>query len=173
MSAPSLSSKSPSPVQSNIADGVPRAASSARRNTPIELAPQPGGPTAPVQFITYLSSVKLDGDDFKRHIEGNYVTEIVPSPDGNWVFFKEQHKLYVAPFPKVGKTVKLSSTETGVPVKNVSTASGDWLAWSPDSKTVQWTLGENFYEQSIDNVFRSLTKEEKPPAPRQTNTNRK
>ncbi|MDT7690179.1 MAG: hypothetical protein QOE46_2938 [Acidobacteriota bacterium] len=127
-----------------------------------------GGPTEPAKFITYLSSVKLDGDDFKRHIEGNYVTEIVPSPDGNWVFFKEQHKLYVAPLPKVGKTVRLSSTETGVPVKNVSNASGDWLAWSPDSKTVQWTLGENFYEQSLDNIFRSLAKEEKTPAPRRT-----
>ncbi|HJQ30802.1 MAG TPA: amidohydrolase family protein [Pyrinomonadaceae bacterium] len=128
----------------------------------------PSGPNEPAKFITYLSSVKLDGDDFKRHIEGNYVTEIVPSPDGNWVFFKEQHKLYVAPFPKVGKTVKLSSTETGVPVKNVSTASGDWLAWSPDSKSVEWTLGENFYEQSLDNIFRALAKDEKQPAPRRT-----
>jgi imidazolonepropionase-like amidohydrolase/Tol biopolymer transport system component len=127
-----------------------------------------GGPTAPAQFITYLSSVKLDGDDSKRHIEGSMVTEIVPSPDFKWVFFKEQHKLYVAPFPQVGKTVRLSSTETGVPVKSVSSASGDWLAWSPDSKAVQWTLGENFYEQSLENIFKALAKDEKPPAPRQT-----
>jgi imidazolonepropionase-like amidohydrolase len=127
-----------------------------------------GGPTAPTQFITYLSSVKLDGDDFKRHIEGPMVTEIVPSPDFKWVFFKEQHKLYVAPFPQVGKTVRLSSTETGVPVKNVSTASGDWLAWSPDSKAVQWTLGENFYEQTLENIFKALAKDEKTPVPRQT-----
>lgn len=127
-----------------------------------------GGPTEPAKFITYLSSVKLDGDDARRHIEGNYVTEIVPSPDGNWVFFKELHKLYVAPFPKVGKTVRLSSTETGVPVRPVSAASGDWLAWSADGKTVGWTLGENFYEQSLDNVLRSLAKDEKAPAPQQT-----
>ncbi len=127
-----------------------------------------GGPNEPAKFITYLSSVKLGGDDFKRHIEGNYVTEIVPSPDGNWVFFKEQHKLYVAPFPRVGKTVRLSSTETGVPVRPVSAASGDWLAWSPDSKSVQWTLGENFYEQSLDNIFRALAKDEKAPRPRRT-----
>jgi imidazolonepropionase-like amidohydrolase/Tol biopolymer transport system component len=127
-----------------------------------------GGGTAPVQFITYLSSVKLDGDDSKRHIEGPMVTEIVPSPDFKWVFFKEQHKLYVAPFPQVGKTVRLSSTETGVPVKSVSSASGDWLSWSTDSKSVQWTLGENFYEQSLENIFKALAKDEKAPAPRQT-----
>ncbi|HEX8722206.1 MAG TPA: hypothetical protein VF736_16450, partial [Pyrinomonadaceae bacterium] len=127
-----------------------------------------GGPTEPAKFITYLSSVKLGGDDARRHIEGNYVTEIVPSPDGDWVFFKEQHKLYVAPFPRVGKTVRLSSTETGVPVRPVSAASGDWLAWSPDSRSVQWTLGENFYEQSLENILRSLAKDEKAPAPRRT-----
>ncbi|HEU4595946.1 MAG TPA: amidohydrolase family protein [Pyrinomonadaceae bacterium] len=125
-------------------------------------------PTEPTKFITYLSSVKLGGDDFKRHVEANYVTEIIPSPDHNWVAFKEQHKLYVAPFAKVGKTVKLSSTETGVPVKTVSTISGDWLAWSPDSKAVQWTLGENFYEQSLENVLKQLAAGEKPPAPRKT-----
>ncbi len=85
-------------------------------------------PSEPTKFITYLSSVKLDGDDFKRHIEANYVTEIIPSPDHRWVAFKELHKIYVAPFAQVGKTVKLSSTETGVPVKTVSNASGDWLA---------------------------------------------
>ncbi|HVF42513.1 MAG TPA: amidohydrolase family protein, partial [Pyrinomonadaceae bacterium] len=127
-----------------------------------------GGPTAPAQFVTYLSSVKLDGDDAKRHIEGPMVTEIVPSPDFKWVFFKEQHKLYVAPFPQVGKSVRLSSTETGVPVKSVSSASGDWLSWSPDCRAVQWTLGENFYEQTRENIFKALAKDEKPPAPRQT-----
>jgi imidazolonepropionase-like amidohydrolase/Tol biopolymer transport system component len=125
-------------------------------------------PTEPTKFITYLSSVKLNGDDFKRHVEANYVTEIIPSPDHQWVAFKEQHKLYVAPFAKVGKTVKLSSTETGVPVKTVSNTSGDWLAWSPDSKAVQWTLGENFYEQSLDNVYKQLAAGEKTPAPRKT-----
>jgi imidazolonepropionase-like amidohydrolase/Tol biopolymer transport system component len=125
-------------------------------------------PTEPTKFITYLSSVKLGGDDFKRHIEANYVTEIIPSPDHQWVAFKELHKLYVAPFAKVGKTVKLSSTETGVPVKTISNTSGDWLAWSADGKSVQWTLGENFYEQSLENIFRALAKDENTPAPRRT-----
>ena len=131
-----------------------------------------GGPGAspaePAKAITYLSSVKLSGDDSKRHIEGPNIGEIIPSPDFKWVFFKELHKLYVAPFPKIGKTVKLSSTETGVPVKNVSNDSGDWLAWSPDSNSVQWTLGENFYEQSLDNIFKQLAKDEKAPAPKKT-----
>jgi imidazolonepropionase-like amidohydrolase/Tol biopolymer transport system component len=114
---------------------------------------------------TYLSSVKLTGDDYKPHIESKYAAEIIPSPDSRWVFFKELHKLYLAPFPRTGKTVKLGATESIVPVKTVSTASGDWLGWSADSKTVQWTLGENFYEQSLDNIFKQVAKDEKAPEP--------
>jgi imidazolonepropionase-like amidohydrolase/Tol biopolymer transport system component len=113
-----------------------------------------------------LSSVKLTGDDYKSHIESKYAAELVPSPDQQWVAFKELHKLYVAPFPKTGKNLKLSASETVVPVKLVSAASGDWLAWSADSKSVQWTTGENFYEQSLENIFKPLAKDEKAPEPK-------
>ena len=117
---------------------------------------------------TLLSSVKLTGDDYRSHIESKYAAELVPSPDLQWVAFKELHKLYVAPFPKTGKSLRLSATETGVPVTLVSAQSGDWLAWSRDSKTVQWTLGENLHEQTLDNLFKPLAKDEKAPAPVQT-----
>lgn len=128
----------------------------------------PQNPTQPAQFITYLSSVKLGGDDQKRHIEANYVTEIIPSPDQRWLAFRELQKLYVAPFPKTGKTLKLSSSETIVPVKPISKEAGDWINWSTDGKSVQWTLGENFYEQSLENIHRQLAKDEKGPEPRRT-----
>ncbi|HXG64934.1 MAG TPA: amidohydrolase family protein [Blastocatellia bacterium] len=117
---------------------------------------------------THLSSVKLSGDDYQSHIESKYASEIIPSPDQNWVAFKELHKIYLAPFPKTGKSLKLSATDTIVPVKTVSAQSGDWIAWSADSKAVQWTLGENFYEQTLDNVFRQLAKDEKAPEPKAT-----
>ncbi|MFY9609184.1 MAG: amidohydrolase family protein [Blastocatellia bacterium] len=117
---------------------------------------------------TYLSSVKLTGDDYKQHVESKYAAEMVPSPDGRWVAFKELHKLYVAPFPLTGKMLKLSATDTIVPVKPIFTKSGDWLAWSRDSKLVEWTLGEDFYQQSLENAFKQLAKDEKAPEPKAT-----
>lgn len=117
---------------------------------------------------TYLSSVKLTGDDYKQHVESKYAAEMVPSPDGRWIAFKELHKLYVAPLPLTGKMLKLSATDTIVPVKTISTKSGDWLAWSRDGKMVEWTLGENFYQQSLESVFRQLAKDEKAPEPAST-----
>ena len=127
----------------------------------------PAPPTAPAQFITYLCSVKLSRRRLQApHRRQSSPPRSCPRPTCKWVSFKELHKLYVAPFPQAGKTVKLSSTETIVPVKTVSQDSGDWLAWSPDSKSVQWTLGENFYEQSARQLStRQLAKDEKPPAP--------
>ena len=117
---------------------------------------------------TYLSSVKLTGDDYKQHVESKYAAEMVPSPDGRWLAFKELHKLYVAPFPMTGKLLKLSATDTIVPVKTISAKSGDWLTWSRDSKAVQWTLGEHFYEQSLESIFKQLAKDEKPAEPKAT-----
>ncbi|HEX8071465.1 MAG TPA: amidohydrolase family protein [Pyrinomonadaceae bacterium] len=128
----------------------------------------PAGPGAPANILTYLSSVKLSGDDYKRHVESRFGAELAPSPDLDWVFFKELHKLYLAPFPKTGKLLKLNSGESILPVKTVSLNSGDWLSWSPDGKTLQWTLGENFYEQTVENVLKQLGKDEKAPEPAAT-----
>jgi imidazolonepropionase-like amidohydrolase/Tol biopolymer transport system component len=132
----------------------------------LESPPAPTPPTQPANIFSALSSVKISGDDYKRHVEARFATEIVPSPDHNWVFFKELHKLYLAPFPRTGKTLKMNSTETILPVKSISKNSGDWLAWSPDGKSVQWTLGENFYEQTLAEINRQLAKDEKPAEPK-------
>jgi len=135
----------------------------------LESPPAPATPPGqPATIFSALSSVKISGDDYKRHVEARFATEISPSPDHNWVFFKELHKLYLAPFPRTGKTLKMNSTETILPVKSISKNSGDWLTWSPDSKSVQWTLGENFYEQTLDEINRQLAKDEKPVEPKAT-----
>ena len=128
----------------------------------------PPAPGAPANILTFLSSVKVSGDDYKRHVEARFTAEIVPSPDLQWVFFKELHKLYLAPFPHTGKLLKLNSGESILPVKTISLDSGDWIAWSPDSKSVQWTLGENFYEQTTANVMQPAAKDDKPVAPSKT-----
>jgi len=133
----------------------------------MESKPVPQGPGS-VHIHTYLSSVKLSGDDYRQHIEAKYAAEIAPSPDYNWVFFKELHKLYVAPFAKTGKMIKLGAADNSVSVKPVSAGSGDWLAWSRDGKSVQWTAGEFFYEQSLDNILKDLAKDEKGPEPQAT-----
>ncbi len=135
----------------------------------MESPPVPASsPTAPANIVSFVSSVKLSGDDYRRHVEAKFASEIVPSPDMQWIAFKELHKVYLAPFPQTGRTVKLSATEAIVPIRNLSQKSGDWLTWSADSRTVAWTYGENFNEVRLDDVFRQPSGSsisDVPPAP--------
>ena len=103
---------------------------------------------------TLLTSIKLDGTDRRRLVQNERGEEIVPSPDGRWVAFKELHNVYVAPLPRAGgDPVKIEAKDAGVPVKRLSRYGGDWLDWRPDSKAVTWVLGPALYRQSLADAY--------------------
>ncbi|HEX9727749.1 MAG TPA: amidohydrolase family protein [Gemmatimonadales bacterium] len=102
---------------------------------------------------TVLSSVALDGTDLTILATNERAEEMVPSPDGRWLAFKELHVVYVAPLPVVGGPVKIEAHGAGIPVRQLSNYSGDWLDWRPDSRALTWTLGPAFYRQTLDAAF--------------------
>ncbi|MEZ4952805.1 MAG: hypothetical protein R2825_04425 [Saprospiraceae bacterium] len=91
-----------------------------------------------------VESVDLNGEDKKEHFDGKYSQRYVISPDNEWVAWSELFKVYVAPFPKTGKKVGLTSSTKAVPVAQVAKDAGINIHWSPDSKTLHWTLGRVF-----------------------------
>jgi Tol biopolymer transport system component/imidazolonepropionase-like amidohydrolase len=110
---------------------------------------------------TMLSSTKLDGTDYRQHVSNKTAEEIIPSPDGKWVAFKELHNAYVAPLPMAGaKAINVSANETNVPVKRLTKIAGEWLNWSSDSKTLTWAFGTSFYRQTLEKIY-SEAKENK------------
>lgn len=111
---------------------------------------------------TMLSSVKLDGTDYRQHMANKAAEEIIPSPDGKWVAFKELHNAYIAPLPKAGiKALNISASETSVPVKKLTKVAGEWLNWTSDSKSVTWSFGTTFYRQTLDKIYAETTSESK------------
>ncbi len=102
---------------------------------------------------TALSTVKVDGTDLKQLAVNERAEEMVPSPDGRWVAFKELHNVYVAPLPRTGQPVTLEAKQAGVKVIQLSRYGGDWLAWRADSRAVTWTLGPVVYEQTLDAAY--------------------
>ncbi len=103
---------------------------------------------------TVLTSVQLNGTDKRRHIKNEYAEEIILSPDGQWVAFKELHNVYVAPFPKAGgEPHEIKRAGSGVPVKQLTQYGGDWLLWTPDSRYVTFTLGNAFYKQEVEKAY--------------------
>ncbi len=104
--------------------------------------------------VTFLTSVKLDGTDERRLMENERAEEIVPSPDGRWVAFKELHNVYVAPLPMAGgDPLKIEAESAGVPVKKLTRFGGDWIDWSADGEMVSYVLGPTVYRHRLETVF--------------------
>jgi imidazolonepropionase-like amidohydrolase/Tol biopolymer transport system component len=103
---------------------------------------------------TYLTSIELDGNAERHLMENQRADEIVPSPDGRWVAFKELHNVYVAPLPKAGgEPLSLEGSSSSVPVKKLTRYGGDWIAWSADSRSVSYVLGPTVYRHDLDEIF--------------------
>ncbi len=98
---------------------------------------------------TVLASVALDGTDRRTVARNRTAEEMVPSPDGRWIAFKEAHNVWVAPLPDVFGGATVAGTGSGVRVVQFTKYGGDWLDWSPDSRMVTWALGPAFYRHLV------------------------
>ncbi len=100
-----------------------------------------------------FKSVKPDGSDEKVIFNTQYTNQFVPSPDNRWIAFTELYKVYIAPMPMPGQSIGLSANTKAVPVAQVARDAGINLHWSADSKTLHWTLGEEYFSEPLTNRF--------------------
>lgn len=116
-----------------------------------------------------LKSVNLNGQQLRSIVKTKYGNRLVLSPDNKWIAFSHLHKVYVAPVPPAGKTVEIDNKTKIVPVSQVAKDAGVNLHWSPDSKKVHWTLGEEYFSNKISDRFTFLENSpEKVPAMTET-----
>lgn len=110
-------------------------------------------------------SVNLAGADKRTHFTSKYTNRFVPSPDNKWIAFNELHKAYVAVFPESGNSIDLSASTTAVPVAPLTKDAGINLHWTKNSKTICWTLGEQYFANDLTSRFMFLegSKSELPP----------
>ncbi len=103
-----------------------------------------------------LKSVDLNGKDVKTHIASKYANRLVPSPDNKWIAFSHLHKAYIAPLVLNGKEINLDNKTKSIPVSQIAKDAGINLHWSPDSKKVFWTLGDEYFSNDIKDRFTFL-----------------
>ena len=117
--------------------------------------------TADGQRLTFLTggglskqlrSIDLDGSDEVTHFTMDYATDLVPSPDGQYVAFVEAFNVYVAPFPRAGGAVALSKDTRAIPVRRVSRDAGTDLHWV-DDETLRWMIGPEVVTRTLDETF--------------------
>jgi imidazolonepropionase-like amidohydrolase/Tol biopolymer transport system component len=101
---------------------------------------------------TYASS-RLDGEDIRIHLKSTYGSQFTVSPDEKWIAFIDLWEVYVAAFPKTGKTIDIGSGIKDFPVKIVSKDAGINLQWSADNKQLHYTLGSQYYSINLDERF--------------------
>ncbi|WP_417861308.1 amidohydrolase family protein [Winogradskyella sediminis] len=108
-----------------------------------------------------LKSIDLNGFDKRTLVKSKHGNILVPSPDSNWIAFVHLHKVYLAPMPKSGKTLDLTDKSQYVPVTQLSKDAGINLHWSKDSKTLHWTLGNQYFSaeasEDVKLVEKSIT----------------
>ncbi len=100
-----------------------------------------------------LVSIDLSGNDSKTHFTSTYVNQWVPSPDNKWIAFSELYKVYIAPMPKIGKPIVLTSKTKAIPIAQVGKDAGINLHWSKDSKKLHWTLGNEYFTDELRERF--------------------
>jgi imidazolonepropionase-like amidohydrolase/Tol biopolymer transport system component len=103
-----------------------------------------------------LKSVNLQGEDEKTHVESKYANRLVPSPNNKWVAFINLHKAYVAPLPMTGQAINIDPDTKAIPVSQITRDAGINLHWSADSKTIHWTLGDEYFSNDIKSRFTFL-----------------
>lgn len=94
-------------------------------------------------------SVKVDGTDSKKYVDSKYAQRFSVSPDNKWIAWSELYKVYVAALPMTGQPIHLTSNSTTHPVRLLAKDEGINIHWSSDSKTLNWTMGNNYFSKDL------------------------
>jgi Tol biopolymer transport system component/imidazolonepropionase-like amidohydrolase len=103
---------------------------------------------------TALISVNMLGGDRRVHLTSDNAQQIVPSPNEQWVAFTERYNSYIATLPHTGQTIQIGPSTSDFPVKRITRDAGMYLNWSPDSKTVYWSLGPELFSRKLTDTFK-------------------
>jgi len=90
---------------------------------------------------TTLISMNENGNDVRDVATSEQATDIIVSPNGKWVTWRENYQVFVAPFPRTGQAITLSPKGGALPVKKLSKDGGIYLGWNMDGDSVHWSLG--------------------------------
>ncbi|MCF3110439.1 amidohydrolase family protein [Niabella sp. CC-SYL272] len=117
---------------------------------------EPGGTYIYFQKGTSLAQCKKDGTGEKTVVTSTYGHQYMLSPDGNWLAFSDLHKVYIAAFPKTGKTLEISGGSNTVPVQLVAQDAGYNLHWNANSRELHYNLGNEYFTIPLQSYFKFL-----------------
>lgn len=111
-----------------------------------------------------LVSVDLLGSDRRVHVVSQRAVDFRLSPDETWLAFEELWQAYVIPYPHMNVPLEVAPEMTSLPVRKLSTDAGTYLNWTPDGKTISWSLGPQLFRADPATAFDPDTTRKFQPA---------
>jgi Tol biopolymer transport system component/imidazolonepropionase-like amidohydrolase len=113
-----------------------------------------------------LVSVRLDGTDKKKLLRFPAVSDLIPSPDEQWVAFVSRDNVYVAALPKVQlkEPPEVDLTSGAVAAWRLSDEAGSYVAWADGGKTITWTLANVFHRLPVSGAIQFAEEQKKKEA---------
>lgn len=102
------------------------------------------------------NSCDLSGNEKRVHFTSKLTNDFVPSPNNNWIAYKELFKVYIAAFPETGKTIELGAKMQSVPSAQVARDAGSNIHWSADGNKLHWTYSDEYFTDDLKDRFTFL-----------------
>lgn len=112
-----------------------------------------------------LVSFRYDGTDRRTHVRvtgytppapnqpGTPAAEVLMAPSGRRALVRADNQVYLVSVPVVGAEAPSISVRrparASMPVRQITTVSGDFLGWAPDGGTAYWSLGRFFFRYDV------------------------
>ncbi|RQO58600.1 amidohydrolase [Paucibacter sp. KBW04] len=109
--------------------------------------------TSEVDSQQKLIRVDLNDRSETDVAKGEFVSQFSVSPDGQWLGFVERAHAYVAPLPRVGKTISVGPKMDGLPVRKLDVNAGEAMHWSGDSRRVHFSYGDELFSTDLAAAF--------------------
>lgn len=111
-----------------------------------------------------LTSYNLEGFDKREHATSDYAREMKASPDGKWLAFVENYKVYITPRANTGKAIDIGPKMSGLPVAKITDMGGYFLNWSHDGAKLNFSLGQSVYSVDMATFANALDDSDKMKA---------
>jgi imidazolonepropionase-like amidohydrolase len=98
-----------------------------------------------------LVSIRLDGTDRKAHLRFPAISDVVVSPDEQWVAFASRDNVYVTALPpaQVKELPEVGTKEGSVPVWRLSDEAGGFVGWADQGRTITWGRANAFHRLPV------------------------
>ncbi|MDP9415480.1 MAG: amidohydrolase, partial [Pseudomonadota bacterium] len=97
-----------------------------------------------------LISVDMNGKDRRTHAQGDLIVEYQVAPGGDYLAFRENYNVFVAPFFAGAKTIDVGAKGTQLPITKATGEGGQYIHWAGNSGTLGWSLGPTLYSSAIN-----------------------